>query len=83
METLKTGDLAFFDSLSGLVPCKVISITGKSGPASALQAVRFKLTVSRGRYKRGEVLSSSALHVCPRWSVHHQMIRQYQVEVKV
>ena len=72
METLKVGDLAYWDSFAGLVPCKVMSIEGTSGIASTAQRVEFTLTAARKPYKRGELQEASALHVVPRKSVRGQ-----------
>lgn len=80
MNVLRTGDLAYFDTFSGLIPCKVLGITGASGRASSSQTVRFKLTASRGAYRRGEYLESDGLHVIPRKSVHGNRISCYLVE---
>lgn len=80
MLTLKTGDLAFYDTFAGMIPCKVIGITGRSGPAGSNQTVRFQITAKRGAYKRGEILERWGLHVCPRGAVHGQRIRFYCVE---
>ena len=82
MLTLKTGDLAYYDSLAGCLPCKVLSITGHSGPGGSSQTVTFKLTADRSRYgfKRSEVLTAWGLHVCPRRAVHGNRIRFYTVQ---
>lgn len=80
MLTLKIGDLAYFDSFSGMIPCKVLGITGRSGIASTAQVVAFKLTACRGAYKAGEQLECSGLHVVPRKAVRGNRIRAYQVE---
>lgn len=80
--TLRVGDLAFFDTFSGMVPCKVTGIAGRSGPASSAQIVRFTLTGKRGAYRKGEKLESSGLHVVPRGAVKaNGWLRSYQVEV--
>ncbi len=81
MLTLRSGDLAYFDSFAGLIPCKVLAITGQSGNAGSMQDVKIKLTSDRGAYKRGEVLDYWGLHVCPRGAVHGNRIRCYRVEV--
>ena len=89
---LKTGDLAYFDCFAGLIPCKVLAITGSHGAAStgfasSSQTVRFKLTARRGAYRRGEVLESFGLHVVPRGAVRRlqsgERIRPYMVEVEL
>ena len=53
METLTVGSKALYDSISGLIPCKVTAITGKSGIASSEQQVTVLLTATRGAYRRG------------------------------
>lgn len=75
--TLRSGDLAYYDSFSGLLPCKVLSITGPSGNPSSSQTVSVKLTASifgagvgSELYKRGEILESSGLRVVARRAVH-------------
>jgi len=84
MTTLKAGALAYFDSFVGLVPCKVLSIKGESGRANSAQEVTFKITASRGPYKRGEIMRRSALWVVPRGAVrrrkHGAVILPYSVE---
>ena len=62
MNTHKTNTLAYFDSFSGLIPCKVIDIKESPG----LGNIRIKLTAGRGAYRRGEVLESTWIHVVPR-----------------
>ena len=83
METLRTGDLAYYNSFSGLIPCKVTKITGPFGFAGSEQNVTFTLTANRGPYRRGESLTQWALHVVPRKSVRvtggQYRIRCYQV----
>jgi hypothetical protein len=86
METLRTGDLAFFDSMRGLIPCRVESIAGASGPASSAQTVRIVVTKDCGAWKRGEHWTASGLWVVPRKSVRKPQgsaflrIRRYSVE---
>lgn len=65
MKTYYAGDLAFYDTFSGCIPCKVLSISGSPGNTSQCRII-FKLTTSRGAYRRGEVLESDALKVIPR-----------------
>ena len=74
METLRTGDLAYFDSFWGLIPCKVLRIEGLSGVANSAQTVTCQITSSNRQsmyaaYKRGEIMVTSALHVVPRKAV--------------
>lgn len=79
---LRKGDLALFDTFSGMIPCRVLDIKGTPGLASTAQVVTIALTATRGAYKRGERVESTGLHVCPRRSVTvNQYIRQYTVEI--
>ena len=82
MQTLTIGSLAYFDSFAGLIPCKVLAITGQSGMCGSMQDVTLQLTAARGAYKRGEVLTTWGLHAVPRKSVYGRMrrIRAYQVQ---
>jgi hypothetical protein len=66
MLTLATGNLAYFDSFAGMVPCWIVAINGPSGAPSTAQSVTIKFTAKRGPYKRGETYTTSGLHVCPR-----------------
>ena len=43
--------LAYYDTFSGLIPCKVLQITGDT--------CTIKLTAARGAYKRGEILTDT------------------------
>lgn len=66
MQTLKSGMLAYFDSYSGLVPCKVLAIkAAKYGGHIAY--VRY--TAQRGPYSRGETGKHNACRVVPRDAV--------------
>ena len=63
--------LAYWDSFSGLVPCKVIRVeeapdldyTDAFGYRYCVVAV---LTVDRGPWRRGERIAQSPVHVWPR-----------------
>ena len=61
----KIGELAFWDTSCGMIPCKVLSVredpTGKK--------VKIRLTASRGAYKKGEVREESTFWVVPRGNV--------------
>jgi len=68
--TYKTGTLAYLDTFSGLVPCKVIAIN-KGGPFAGWQSgqaeLTVKLTATRKAYRKGETLTGRpASHVVPR-----------------
>ena len=72
-QTLRSGIAARFDAFtSGLVPVKVMSISGSSGPCSTAQRVMFRVTRNHGPYKAGETLDSFALHVIPVKSLRHR-----------
>jgi hypothetical protein len=66
----RAGALAYLDAGpgAGLVPVKVVSIeTAGSGNYATAGSVTVKVTASRGRYKRGEVISGErAWAVVPR-----------------
>lgn len=67
---LRKGCLAYYDSLAGLLPCKVLSVTGKPGAPSSESEAIVKLTANRGPWKRGEVLAAMwTIHVVPRKAV--------------
>lgn len=84
METLKTGMVARFDAFrSGLVPVRVISIVGQSGPCSTAQTVTARVTRNHGAYRAGEIITCFALHVIPvralRGRRYHTAILPYRV----
>ena len=66
MPTLKSGMLAYVDSYSGLVPCKVLAIEAAQY-GGHIAYVRY--TAQRGLYKRGETGKHNACHVVPRDAV--------------
>ena len=68
--TLKSGDLAYYDSFSGLLPCKVLKIEGESGTPSTRQECYLRLTKTVGAYKKGEIIASSGLHAVARRAVY-------------
>jgi len=64
-------ELAYFDSFSGMIPCKVINIESDK--------ITVKLTGKRGAYKQGEVIIMNTLHIVPRDSVRkNRIINNYQ-----
>lgn len=69
---LEAGSFAFYDSFGGLLRCKVLKITGTSGPCNSSQLCDVQITgKGKAGYKRGEVLHNVwALHVIPRNAVH-------------
>lgn len=78
---LRVGSLAYFDSLGGAVPCKVISIFLVRGTPH----VRVKFTATRGAFKRGEGWTAFSHNVVPRAAFHKRRygarIGYYTVEV--
>lgn len=66
-----TGELAYLDTFSGMVPCKVVDITTERAWMSDMErpVVVVKLTATRGAYRRGEVIPMPPEHVVPRSSV--------------
>lgn len=71
MQTNRLGKLAYYDSISGLIPCKVFNVTG--------EYITFEITATRGAYKRNEVLYSIPRNVIPRKMVH---VRNGQYRIK-
>jgi hypothetical protein len=77
-------ELAYFDSFSGMIPCKVIAIENdqtfdynKGIPTS--DKITIKLTGNCKAYKRGETIVSNSIHIVPRESVHHnKILNNYQ-----
>jgi hypothetical protein len=75
--TLRSGDLAFYDSFAGLIPCKVLRIIGRTSETATSEAetatseadVTVRLTATRGAYRKGETLSGWSLHIVPRAAV--------------
>ncbi|GAA3751110.1 hypothetical protein [Micromonospora maritima] len=68
--TLASGDLAFWDTFSGLVPCRVLSIAGTEGDPSTGQKFKIKLTAERGPYKAGEEIDTLGTSVVHRKGVY-------------
>lgn len=61
---LHLGDLAYYDSFTGLIPCKVLDV--ENGWATEI-----KITATRGGYKKGERLYGfSPRHVIRRAQIH-------------
>jgi len=74
------GTSAYYDTFSGLVPCKVIEIKEqcygyRCGP---YDAVKFKVTADHGPYRKGEILTADASHVPPK-----SMIRKLQYSNRI
>jgi len=64
--------LAWFDSLTGMIPCKVL------GPGSVQGKIRIKITANRPPHKRGEVFETISTHVVPRtcWRASKYEVRR-------
>lgn len=83
---LKTGDLAYIDGMRAVVPCKVLKITGTSGPASTRQEVTVRVTAARPGYALGQLVTEYGLRIVPRECVSYRTARMgrilaYNVEV--
>ena len=80
---LVAGSLAYFDSLSGPVPCKIIAIASDS-PADfrpgSWQTVDAVCTASRGSYNKGDKMQAAGLHFFPRQALRRGRIYPYRVE---
>lgn len=89
MATLKKGCSAYFDSFSGLVPVKVLSVCAPEtlpsfdlghGNARMSIKVRAKVTEDFNVYKKGEILDSDSLSIVPCGALRRQ---QYSMVVGV
>lgn len=58
------GNMAYYDTFSGLVPCKV------TGYNSHTRMVEFIVTASRKAHKKGEKLTAIDTYVVPRKMIH-------------
>lgn len=68
--TIGTGDLAYFDTFSGLVPCRIVSVTDRETYYGRVETdVVVKLTATRGAYLKGELVTADPAHVVPRQNV--------------
>ena len=72
--------LAYLDTFSGPVPCKVTAITFPGG----ITRLTIQLTATRGAYKRGEILDRHPYNVIPRNCLYrrrgskHLRVRAYK-----
>jgi hypothetical protein len=62
---LKSGMAARYDGLRGMLPCKVLSITGASGRPSTGQRCVIQFTRDAAGWRRGDTFECFALHVVP------------------
>jgi hypothetical protein len=86
MKKHTVNELAYYDTFSGMIPCKVIAIdTDKSFdydkgiPTS--DKITVKLTANCQAYKRGEIITDNSMHIIPRESVRcNRILNNYQWE---
>ena len=76
--------LAYYDTFSGLVPCRIVAVGDWSDQTSE---ARIQITATRAAYKRGEFLTTSLRHVVPRDSIRqrrgYQTISPYHWNTKI
>ena len=82
---LRTGDLAYYDALTAIIPCRVLSIRGESGAPGSASSVRIKTTAARNGWPKGTEFDSFSHHVVPRGAMKFRRygarITYYTVEV--
>lgn len=82
---LRAGELAYYDGIRAIIPCKVISIRGESGAPGSASSVRIKTTGVRNGWPRGTEFDCFSNHVIPRAAFHPRKlgarISYYTVEV--
>lgn len=82
---LRVGDLAYYDSLIAMIPCRVLSIRGESGAPGSAQSVLIKTTAARCGWPRGTEFDTFSHHVVPRGAFFKRRfgarIGYYTVEV--
>jgi hypothetical protein len=70
--TLRAGDLAYLDSFSGLVPCRIAIVT-QGGPGNALTGkVTVQVTARRPGWAPGEYYTTVVAYVIPRTHVRRR-----------
>lgn len=84
---LRVNDPCYFDSFSGPVACKVLSIEGESGPGSSSQVVTLKVTAIKSKdFTRGRRIITNGIHAIPRGALKRRRcgarITYYTVEVQ-
>ncbi len=67
METLAKGSLAYYDSMQGLMKCKVVSI--RPGSVRSIDVEVVLTTDKHQGYEKGVPFVTSTLHVFPRKAV--------------
>ena len=96
MSTLRKGSLAYYDTFSGLVPCKVLAVRDAAdlsvpmrfellkGGVSSRYKVDVRLTATRCAYRKGEVLTDLFAHdVVPREAVRFRKYNAMIVKYEV
>ncbi|HKU17677.1 MAG TPA: hypothetical protein VJP80_00210 [Candidatus Saccharimonadales bacterium] len=63
---LRVGDLAYYDGLYGIRPCKVMAITGNTGAPSSDQCVTIRFTATCSGWRRGDEMRCFGFRVIPR-----------------
>jgi hypothetical protein len=61
--------LAYFDSLSGLVPCRILAVGDWSDGASQ---ARIQFTATRGPYQKGRVETHPLRRIVPRDAIRRR-----------
>ena len=84
---LRVGKAAYYDSMGGVIPCKIDSISSErpedTRPAS-FQQVTATITETVGAYRKGQKLTGWGLHFFPRAALgrgqHTLYIKPYRVQ---
>lgn len=63
---LRVGNLAYYDGITCMIPCKVLTIEGSSGAASSEQSVLIKTTAKRIGFPKGTLFNTLGHNVVPR-----------------
>lgn len=72
MTTMKIGTLAYWDTLAGLVACKIAALP-TAHPYTGSRVVTVEVTATgHNIYKRGEVHTLPLRHVVPRSSIYRR-----------
>jgi ABC-type uncharacterized transport system ATPase subunit len=67
----------YYDTFSGLLPVKVVKITGVSGVASTAQQVTAEVLADLDEYHKGEQIVFSGLRLIPRQAVKRTKLGTY------
>lgn len=71
MARLLVGQNAYYDSMSGLILCKVLHLSGSSASPTVSIKVEVQVLKSAGAYTAGERVSTNSVHVAPPAAVRH------------